>query len=188
MQTKAIQYNCVLPAFWVLLFSFSPLAINGYVRDTLPGLVMGRHQRVRWHLMNVGGIEDIHSVHFHGQVFTVRMDKEYRQGVYNLYPGKAGKGWLHTPLAANPSLSLNYSSVCHGCFHMVMILYSCCRECRRYLQKQWGIHASVFPAFPLPQLPRKCTPDISATTKKCYRIFINENRLQRNWWSPVWCP
>ncbi|XP_054853023.1 coagulation factor VIII [Eublepharis macularius] len=72
------------PAFKI---SNSFYAINGYVRDTLPGLVMGQHQRVRWHLMNVGGVEDIHSVHFQGQVFTVRMDKEYRQGVYNLYPG-----------------------------------------------------------------------------------------------------
>nr|XP_020660343.1 coagulation factor VIII [Pogona vitticeps] len=62
-------------------------AINGYVKDTLPGLVMGQHQRVRWYLMNVGGAEDIHSVHFHGQVFTIRTAQEYRMGVYNLYPG-----------------------------------------------------------------------------------------------------
>ncbi|XP_032993067.1 coagulation factor VIII isoform X5 [Lacerta agilis] len=62
-------------------------AINGYVRDSLPGLVMGQHQRVRWYLLNVGGAKDIHSVHFHGQVFTIRTAQEYRIGVYNLYPG-----------------------------------------------------------------------------------------------------
>nr|XP_028570220.1 coagulation factor VIII isoform X5 [Podarcis muralis] len=62
-------------------------AINGYVRDSLPGLVMGQHQRVRWYLLNVGGAKDIHSVHFHGQVFTIRTAQEYRLGVYNLYPG-----------------------------------------------------------------------------------------------------
>ncbi|XP_061454964.1 coagulation factor VIII isoform X2 [Rhineura floridana] len=62
-------------------------AINGYVKNTLPGLVMGQHQRVRWYLLNMGGTEDIHSVHFHGQVFTIRMAEEYRLGVYNLYPG-----------------------------------------------------------------------------------------------------
>ncbi|KAJ7310271.1 hypothetical protein JRQ81_007171 [Phrynocephalus forsythii] len=62
-------------------------AINGYVKDTLPGLVMGQHQRVRWYLLNVGGAKDIHSVHFHGQAFTVRTAQEYRMGVYNLYPG-----------------------------------------------------------------------------------------------------
>uniref|UniRef100_A0A8C8SYM7 Coagulation factor VIII n=1 Tax=Pelusios castaneus TaxID=367368 RepID=A0A8C8SYM7_9SAUR len=61
-------------------------AINGYVMDALPGLVMAQHQRVRWHLLNVGGTKDIHSVYFHGQLFSVRTNHEYRMGVYNLYP------------------------------------------------------------------------------------------------------
>ncbi|NXJ11844.1 FA8 factor, partial [Odontophorus gujanensis] len=65
-------------------------AINGYVRDTLPGLVMAQQQRVRWHLLNMGSTEDIHSVHFHGQMFSVRTSQEYRMGVYNLYPGVFG--------------------------------------------------------------------------------------------------
>uniref|UniRef100_H9G4B4 Coagulation factor VIII n=1 Tax=Anolis carolinensis TaxID=28377 RepID=H9G4B4_ANOCA len=71
----------------VLKTNHSFYAINGYVRDTLPGLVMGQHQRVRWYLLNAGDAEDIHSVHFHGQVFTIRKDQEYRMGVYNLYSG-----------------------------------------------------------------------------------------------------
>uniref|UniRef100_A0A8C0B3X9 Coagulation factor VIII n=1 Tax=Buteo japonicus TaxID=224669 RepID=A0A8C0B3X9_9AVES len=62
-------------------------AINGYVSDTLPGLVMGQQQQVRWHLLNMGSTEDIHSIHFHGQMFSVRTSQEYRMGVYNLYPG-----------------------------------------------------------------------------------------------------
>uniref|UniRef100_A0A8B9QA12 Plastocyanin-like domain-containing protein n=1 Tax=Apteryx owenii TaxID=8824 RepID=A0A8B9QA12_APTOW len=65
-------------------------AINGYVRDTLPGLMMAQQQRVRWHLLNMGSTEDIHSVHFHGQLFSVRTNQEYRMGVYNLYPGVFG--------------------------------------------------------------------------------------------------
>ncbi|KAF2974191.1 hypothetical protein EK904_013054 [Melospiza melodia maxima] len=65
-------------------------AINGYVSDTLPGLVMAQQQRVRWHLLNMGSTEDIHSVHFHGQLFNVRTGQEYRMGVYNLYPGVFG--------------------------------------------------------------------------------------------------
>ncbi|NXR73650.1 FA8 factor, partial [Pycnonotus jocosus] len=65
-------------------------AINGYVSDTLPGLVMAQQQRVRWHLLNMGSTEDIHSVHFHGQLFSVRTGQEYRMGVYNLYPGVFG--------------------------------------------------------------------------------------------------
>uniref|UniRef100_A0A8C5IL58 ferroxidase n=1 Tax=Junco hyemalis TaxID=40217 RepID=A0A8C5IL58_JUNHY len=76
-------------------------AINGYVSDTLPGLVMAQQQRVRWHLLNMGSTEDIHSVHFHGQLFNVRTGQEYRMGVYNLYPGERqlpecpgyGLGW-----------------------------------------------------------------------------------------------
>ncbi|NXF75846.1 FA8 factor, partial [Sclerurus mexicanus] len=64
--------------------------INGYVSDTLPGLVMAQQQRVRWHLLNMGSTEDIHSVHFHGQLFSVRTSQEYRMGVYNLYPGVFG--------------------------------------------------------------------------------------------------
>ncbi|XP_029853205.1 coagulation factor VIII isoform X2 [Aquila chrysaetos chrysaetos] len=65
-------------------------AINGYVSDTLPGLVMAQQQRIRWHLLNMGSTEDIHSVHFHGQMFSVRTSQEYRMGVYNLYPGVFG--------------------------------------------------------------------------------------------------
>ncbi|XP_061212691.1 coagulation factor VIII [Neopsephotus bourkii] len=65
-------------------------AINGYVSDTLPGLVMAQQQRVRWHLLNMGSTEDIHSIHFHGQLFSVRTSQEYRMGVYNLYPGVFG--------------------------------------------------------------------------------------------------
>ncbi|KAJ7412582.1 hypothetical protein WISP_95318 [Willisornis vidua] len=65
-------------------------AINGYVSDTLPGLVMAQQQRVRWHLLNMGSTEDIHSVHFHGHLFSIRTSQEYRMGVYNLYPGVFG--------------------------------------------------------------------------------------------------
>uniref|UniRef100_A0A8C9ELG6 ferroxidase n=1 Tax=Pavo cristatus TaxID=9049 RepID=A0A8C9ELG6_PAVCR len=65
-------------------------AINGYVGDTLPGLVMAQQQRIRWHLLNMGSTEDIHSVHFHGQMFSIRTSQEYRMGVYNLYPGVSG--------------------------------------------------------------------------------------------------
>uniref|UniRef100_A0A8C2TIF7 Coagulation factor VIII n=1 Tax=Coturnix japonica TaxID=93934 RepID=A0A8C2TIF7_COTJA len=65
-------------------------AINGYVGDTLPGLVMAQQQRIRWHLLNMGSTEDIHSVHFHGQMFSIRTSQEYRMGVYNLYPGVFG--------------------------------------------------------------------------------------------------
>ncbi|XP_073920289.1 coagulation factor VIII isoform X2 [Castor canadensis] len=62
-------------------------AINGYVMDTLPGLVMAQDQRIRWYLLSMGSNENIHSVHFSGHVFTVRKKEEYKMAVYNLYPG-----------------------------------------------------------------------------------------------------
>nr|XP_033801541.1 coagulation factor VIII isoform X2 [Geotrypetes seraphini] len=90
-----IESNCKSPCpIWIEDPSFQSSnrfhAINGYVRNTLPGLVMGLHQRVRWHLLNMGSSEDIHAVYFHGQLFTVRINQEYRMGVYNLYPGVSG--------------------------------------------------------------------------------------------------
>ncbi|KAK1163276.1 hypothetical protein AOXY_G16708 [Acipenser oxyrinchus oxyrinchus] len=65
-------------------------AINGYVAETLPGLVMAQHHLVRWHLLNLGSEGEVHTVHFHGQSFTVRTDQEHRMGVYSLYPGTFG--------------------------------------------------------------------------------------------------
>ncbi|KAM4818537.1 coagulation factor VIII isoform 1-T1 [Thomomys bottae] len=62
-------------------------AINGYVMDTLPGLIMAQNQRIRWYLLTMGSNENIHSIHFSGHVFTVRKTEEYRMAVYNLYPG-----------------------------------------------------------------------------------------------------
>uniref|UniRef100_A0A8B9GNQ2 Coagulation factor VIII n=1 Tax=Amazona collaria TaxID=241587 RepID=A0A8B9GNQ2_9PSIT len=81
-----MERNCRPPCY---VQQDSP-AINGYVSDTLPGLVMAQQQRVRWHLLNMGSTEDIHSIHFHGQLFSVRTSQEYRMGVYNLYPGVFG--------------------------------------------------------------------------------------------------
>lgn len=64
------------------------LAINGYVAETLPGLIVAQHQPVRWHLLNVGGDKEYHAVHFHGLPFTVHAKQEHRMGVFNLFPGK----------------------------------------------------------------------------------------------------
>ncbi|KAK0138572.1 Coagulation factor VIII [Merluccius polli] len=72
-------------------------AINGYVAETLPGLLMAQHQKVRWHLLNVGSDEEYHAVHFHGLPFNVHMEKEHRMGVYNLYPGVFGTVEMYPP-------------------------------------------------------------------------------------------
>ncbi|KAI1898621.1 hypothetical protein AGOR_G00074270 [Albula goreensis] len=71
-------------------FSNKFAAINGYVAETLPGLLVAQHHQVRWHLLNMGSNGEFHAVHFHGLPFTVRRDQEHRMGIYNLYPGVFG--------------------------------------------------------------------------------------------------
>ncbi|KAJ8405238.1 hypothetical protein AAFF_G00322290 [Aldrovandia affinis] len=65
-------------------------AINGYVAESLPGLLVAQHHLVRWHLLNMGSNGEFHAVHFHGLPFTVRRDQEHRMGIYNLFPGVFG--------------------------------------------------------------------------------------------------
>uniref|UniRef100_A0A7N6BUB6 F5/8 type C domain-containing protein n=1 Tax=Anabas testudineus TaxID=64144 RepID=A0A7N6BUB6_ANATE len=72
-------------------------AINGYVAETLPGLLVTQHQLVRWHLLNVGRNSEYHAVHFHGSPFTIQTKQEHRMGVYNLYPGVFGTVEMRPP-------------------------------------------------------------------------------------------
>lgn len=72
-------------------------AINGYVAETLPGLLLAQYQPVRWHLLNVGSDRELHAVHFHGLPFTVHTKQEHRMGVYNLFPGVFGTVEMRPP-------------------------------------------------------------------------------------------
>ncbi|KAG7282039.1 hypothetical protein CRUP_020144 [Coryphaenoides rupestris] len=72
-------------------------AINGYVAETLPGLLVAQYQQVRWHLLNVGSDAEYHAVHFHGLPFNVHSEQEHRMGVYNLYPGVFGTVEMSPP-------------------------------------------------------------------------------------------
>ncbi|XP_067314180.1 coagulation factor VIII [Pseudorasbora parva] len=65
-------------------------AINGYVSETLPGLIVEQYQATRWHLLNVGSQGEFHAVHFHGLPFGVGKDQDHRMGIFNLYPGVFG--------------------------------------------------------------------------------------------------
>ncbi|XP_068181094.1 coagulation factor VIII isoform X2 [Antennarius striatus] len=65
-------------------------AINGYVAETLPGLLVAQNQQVRWYLLNVGSDGEYHAVQFHGLPFTLHTKQEHRMGVYNLFPGVFG--------------------------------------------------------------------------------------------------
>ncbi|KAM7417567.1 hypothetical protein PAMA_017283 [Pampus argenteus] len=90
-----LQRHCVPPCqanpedpWYHLTNKFA--AINGYVAETLPGLMVAQHQLVRWHLLNVGSDREYHAVHFHGLPFTVQAEQEPLMGVYNLFPGVFG--------------------------------------------------------------------------------------------------
>ncbi|XP_029298113.1 LOW QUALITY PROTEIN: coagulation factor VIII [Cottoperca gobio] len=72
-------------------------AINGYVAETLPGLLIAQRELVRWHLLNVGSDREYHAVHFHGLPFTVHTKNEHRMGVYNLFPGVFGTVEMRPP-------------------------------------------------------------------------------------------
>ncbi|CAL9706975.1 unnamed protein product [Knipowitschia caucasica] len=72
-------------------------AINGYVAETLPGLLVAQHQRVRWHLLNVGSDGEYHAVHFHNLPFTVQTGVDHRMGIYQLFPGVFGTLEMRPP-------------------------------------------------------------------------------------------
>ncbi|OBS78250.1 hypothetical protein A6R68_19361, partial [Neotoma lepida] len=90
--TENVERNCKKPCNIqmedpTLKKNYRFHAINGYVMDTLPGLVMAQDQRIRWYLLSMGNNENIQSIHFSGHVFTIRKKEEYKMAVYNLYPG-----------------------------------------------------------------------------------------------------
>lgn len=85
-------------------------AINGMIYN-LPGLRMYEQEWVRLHLLNMGGSQDIHVVHFHGQTLLDNRTKQHQLGAWPLLPGsfktlemKASKpGWwlLDTEVGEN---------------------------------------------------------------------------------------
>lgn len=54
----------------------------------LPGLIMYEQEWVRLHLLNMGSSQDIHVVHFHGQILLDNSTKPHQLGVWPLLPGK----------------------------------------------------------------------------------------------------
>ncbi|XP_042530334.1 coagulation factor V [Dipodomys spectabilis] len=85
-------------------------AINGRI-FYLPGLRMYEQEWVRLYLLNMGGSQDIHVVHFHGQTLLENGTQQHQLGVWPLLPGsfktlemKASKaGWwlLDTEVGEN---------------------------------------------------------------------------------------
>ncbi|XP_058396091.1 coagulation factor V [Diceros bicornis minor] len=85
-------------------------AINGMIYN-LPGLRMYEQEWVRLHLLNMGGSQDIHVVHFHGQTLLENGTQQHQLGVWPLLPGsfktlemkpsKAGWWLLDTEVGEN---------------------------------------------------------------------------------------
>jgi len=65
------------------MLACSTLLINGYVFGNLPGLVMKKGERVRWHLMGMGNEKDLHTPHWHGKTVSFR---GYNTDVIELLP------------------------------------------------------------------------------------------------------
>ncbi|KAF7251115.1 Coagulation factor V [Varanus komodoensis] len=83
-------------------------AING-IQYQLQGLLMYTDEVVQWHLLNMGGPQDIHVINFHGQTFTEQGMEDHQLGVYPLLsgsfttvemtPSKAGVWLLETEVS-----------------------------------------------------------------------------------------
>lgn len=61
--------------------------INGRLYGNLRNLTMTKGELVDWYLMGMGNEKDIHTVHFHAETFTYKMDRVHRADVFDLFPG-----------------------------------------------------------------------------------------------------
>ncbi|XP_016300187.1 hephaestin-like protein 1, partial [Sinocyclocheilus anshuiensis] len=61
--------------------------INGKLYANLHGLNMIENDRTEWYLIGLGNEVDMHTVHFHAQSFTYKMNHSHRADVYDLFPG-----------------------------------------------------------------------------------------------------
>ncbi|WAR10165.1 LOW QUALITY PROTEIN: HEPH-like protein [Mya arenaria] len=62
-------------------------SINGYIYGNLNGLDMEVGQRSAWYVFGMGMDDDIHTVHFHGQLFIRRTKIKIRGDVLEVYAG-----------------------------------------------------------------------------------------------------
>lgn len=72
---------CDVLARWVNLHLLS--AINGYLYGNLPGLTMCAEDRVKWHLISMGSLLDIHPIYFHGQTL---ISQNHRRDTITVFP------------------------------------------------------------------------------------------------------
>ncbi|KAL1766963.1 coagulation factor VIII isoform X5, partial [Sigmodon hispidus] len=122
--TENVKRNCKTPCniqmeHSTLKENYRFHAINGYVMDTLPGLVMAQDQRIRWYLLSMGSNENIQSIHFSGHVLTARKKEEYKMAVYNLYPGVKYTGDIINSKAEKLLSEMPYFSKMNNYYHIL---------------------------------------------------------------------
>jgi len=84
-------------------------SINGYIFGNLPGLVMKKGEKVRWHLMGMGNEKDLHTPHWHGKVVS---DAFRHMDVVELLPASTLSVDM---MADNPGVWMFH---CHVADHM----------------------------------------------------------------------
>uniref|UniRef100_A0A3Q2Q8N4 Coagulation factor VIII-like n=1 Tax=Fundulus heteroclitus TaxID=8078 RepID=A0A3Q2Q8N4_FUNHE len=128
-------------------------AINGYVAETLPGLIVAQHQPVRWHLLNVGGDTEYHAVHFHGLPFTVQAKQEHRMGVFNLFPGVYGTVEMKPPTVGTWLVECTIGDYQLAGMRAKLLVYDP-RRCTHIDSYEWIMFAFLFPGYWEPRLAR----------------------------------
>ncbi|XP_045205277.2 hephaestin-like protein [Mercenaria mercenaria] len=62
-------------------------SINGYLYGNQPGIVFNEGDYVAWYIFGFGAVEDIHTVHFHGQLYLRKTTVTTRRDVTELFAG-----------------------------------------------------------------------------------------------------
>ena len=61
-------------------------SISCYIFANLPGLVMNLYETVAWYVLGMGGIEDMHPDHLHGNMFIHRTTRQHIDDVIAVFP------------------------------------------------------------------------------------------------------
>uniref|UniRef100_A0A673H082 ferroxidase n=1 Tax=Sinocyclocheilus rhinocerous TaxID=307959 RepID=A0A673H082_9TELE len=86
-QNDRTNYKYLIFSEILTKFSLSSTGINGKLYANLHGLNMIENDKTEWYLIGLGNEVDMHTVHFHAQSFTYKMNHSHRADVYDLFPG-----------------------------------------------------------------------------------------------------
>lgn len=86
---RNIQENCPFTDTSSTKFIESNIydSVNGLIYNNVNGLVANRGENIAWYIMALGTIDDIHTVHFHGQTYILRTDQTHVGDVVEVFPG-----------------------------------------------------------------------------------------------------